>query len=47
MVRSLFENYDKEGLLVFSGEYFKKINSAKFVSTNEDERKFVLPKLSN
>ena len=32
-VRSLFENDDKEGLLVFSGEYFKKINSAQFVST--------------
>jgi hypothetical protein len=34
-VRSLYENDDKEGLLVLSGEYFKQINSAKFVSTND------------
>ena len=51
-VRSLFENDDKEGLLVFSGEYFKKINSAQFVSTcdllaREDARKLSWPKLSS
>ena len=34
-VRLLFENDDKGGLLVLSGEYFKQINSAKFVSTND------------
>ena len=34
-VRSLFENNDTEGLLVLSGEYFKQINSAKFVSTSD------------
>ena len=33
-VRSLFENNDKEGLLRLNEEYFKRINSAKIVSTS-------------
>ena len=34
-VRSLFENNDKEGLLRLNEEYFKRINSAKIVSTSD------------
>ena len=34
-VRSLFENNDKEGLLRLNKEYFKRINSAKIVSTSD------------
>ena len=34
-VRSLFENNDKEGLLALSTEYFKQINSAKFLSVSD------------
>ena len=35
-VRSLFENNDKEGLLMLREEYFKRINSAEIVSTMRD-----------
>ena len=34
-VRSLFENNDKEGLLTLREDYFKRINSAKIVSTSD------------
>lgn len=34
-VRSLFENNDKKGLLRLNEEYFKRINSAKIVSTSD------------